>query len=451
MSHPDQRRSTVKLSLEPLAEDSPGASPDTASKPSATVCPKCGYQAKSADDPLLTKFGGLGECPQCGVIPKKYLEIQDQPPHSAPSTPLPRKKNGQSTGRQRKERRGGKSGLLIIGIAVVLAVGVFKLLKPKDAAKVAVDEAKEMMAKFPYDIRGDWHGRFIHEYQFDQGDQRWYQAHPEYELKHPRASGYYADFKINLVVDEHYTVKEIDWTHEHSSGKRFMISWATPASAEFVNERRQTSSKASDLERPFERYFMIQHDARTFSLDYADPAISLNSVPIPETALAGQAANVFRYDPKEQAMRAEVSAALIPAGKLDVPLNSIGKWLVSPSVYSSQGNCFSRYLDEAAKTMKQPVNGFFEDINCRFEVWPLTVQMTQAKLSVANMKVKSPFETQSVDETVYHLTAASTVRVSSNFAPTAEILFYRDGRKQVRIKDTVVVLGKPLQFQIDRR
>ena len=458
MPHRDQSRSTVTLSLEPLAEDSPGTSPQTDPKPTAMVCPKCGYQAKSADDPLLTKFGGLGECPQCGIIPKKYLEIQDQPPHSAPSTPLLRKKKGQSIGRQPKERRGGKSGLLIIGITVVLAIGVFKLLKPKDAARVMVDEAKEMMAKFPYDIRGDWRGQFIHEYQFNQGDQRWYQAHPEYELKHPRASGYYANYEISLVVDEHYTVKEIDWTHKHSSGERFMVSWIAPASAEFVNERRQASNRQSDLEKPFVRYFMIQYDARTFSLDYVDPvislndpAISLNSVPIPETTLADQAANVFRYDAKEQAMRAEVNAALIPAGKLDVPLNSIGKWLVPPNVHSSQGNCFSRYLDEAAKTMKQPVNNFFEDIDCRFEIWPLTVQMTQAKLSVETMKPKSPFETQSIDETVYHLTPASTVQVSSNFAPTAEILFYKDGRKQVRIKDTVVVLGKPLQFQIDRR
>lgn len=453
MPHRDQSRSTVTLSLEPLAKDSPGTSPQTDPKPTAMVCPKCGYQAKSADDPLLTKFGGLGECPQCGIIPKKYLEIQDQPPHSAPSTPLLRKKKGQSIGRQPKERRGGKSGLLIISITVVLAIGVFKLLKPKDAAQVMVDEAKEMMAKFPYDIRGDWRGQFIHEYQFDQGDQRWYQAHPEYDLKYPRASGYHADYKISLVVDEHYTVKEIDWTHKHDSGERFMVSWIAPASVEFVNERRQASNQQSDLERPFVRNFTIQHDAHIFSLNYANPEISLESVPVPETALAKQPANgVFRYDEKEQAMRAEVTATLIPAGKIDVPLNSIDKWLVGPdNTHSSRGGCFTKYLEEAAKKMKQPVNGFFEDIDCRFQVWPLTIQMTQTKLSVAYMQNPGPFAIQSQDDRIFHLTPASTVQVSSDFAPMAEILFYRDGRKLVRIKDTVVVLGTPLQFQIDRR
>ena len=36
-------------------------------------CPKCGYEATSTQDPLLSAHNGLGECPQCGIIVKKYL------------------------------------------------------------------------------------------------------------------------------------------------------------------------------------------------------------------------------------------------------------------------------------------------------------------------------------------------------------------------------------------
>lgn len=33
------------------------------------ICPKCDYEAKGDDDPLLTRFNGRGECPRCGYIP----------------------------------------------------------------------------------------------------------------------------------------------------------------------------------------------------------------------------------------------------------------------------------------------------------------------------------------------------------------------------------------------
>jgi len=37
------------------------------------VCPKCGYEAQSDADPLVTAHDGLGECPVCGIIVSKYL------------------------------------------------------------------------------------------------------------------------------------------------------------------------------------------------------------------------------------------------------------------------------------------------------------------------------------------------------------------------------------------
>ena len=63
-----------QLSLVPRAEDSTTAAVDSGETPPAElpVCPKCNYRAKQADDPLLTKYNGLGECPKCGVIPGNY-------------------------------------------------------------------------------------------------------------------------------------------------------------------------------------------------------------------------------------------------------------------------------------------------------------------------------------------------------------------------------------------
>lgn len=74
-----------QLSLVPRAEDSTTAAVDSGETPPAglPVCPKCGYRAKQADDPLLTKYNGLGECPKCGIIPRNYLAIQRERQDSA--------------------------------------------------------------------------------------------------------------------------------------------------------------------------------------------------------------------------------------------------------------------------------------------------------------------------------------------------------------------------------
>jgi hypothetical protein len=42
------------------------------------VCPGCGYEAMSSDDPLITAHDGEGECPQCGVVPKKVIKAQEE-------------------------------------------------------------------------------------------------------------------------------------------------------------------------------------------------------------------------------------------------------------------------------------------------------------------------------------------------------------------------------------
>lgn len=56
--------SGLSLADQPAAENEPVV---------PAVCPKCGYQALSASDPLVIAHDGLGECPACGIIVSKYL------------------------------------------------------------------------------------------------------------------------------------------------------------------------------------------------------------------------------------------------------------------------------------------------------------------------------------------------------------------------------------------
>ena len=65
----------VPVAPAPSAGGSSGAAPNgPPGKDPAGVCPNCGYQAFSADDPLISAHDGMGECPQCGAIPKRVLE-----------------------------------------------------------------------------------------------------------------------------------------------------------------------------------------------------------------------------------------------------------------------------------------------------------------------------------------------------------------------------------------
>lgn len=55
------------------------ATPEKNVDDSLRICPKCDYEAKGDDDPLLTRFNGRGECPKCGFIPtnKSMLSRQE--------------------------------------------------------------------------------------------------------------------------------------------------------------------------------------------------------------------------------------------------------------------------------------------------------------------------------------------------------------------------------------
>jgi len=71
----------AKINAPPVAVPTPPQSTET-----IKTCPKCGYQARLPNDPLLTAHQGQGECPACGVIVAKYVKTeQDSPETVAPT------------------------------------------------------------------------------------------------------------------------------------------------------------------------------------------------------------------------------------------------------------------------------------------------------------------------------------------------------------------------------
>lgn len=55
--------------LEP--ETAGATAPLEVKRPVLATCPACGYAADRREDPLISAYDGLGECPKCGVIPGK--------------------------------------------------------------------------------------------------------------------------------------------------------------------------------------------------------------------------------------------------------------------------------------------------------------------------------------------------------------------------------------------
>ena len=67
----------LELEAEKINAPSPVAvPPPPQSTETKKTCPKCGYQARLPNDPLLTAHQGQGECPACGVIVAKYVKAE---------------------------------------------------------------------------------------------------------------------------------------------------------------------------------------------------------------------------------------------------------------------------------------------------------------------------------------------------------------------------------------
>lgn len=56
------------------------------------VCPNCGYEAKSDQDPLITAHNGMGECPACGIVTARYGQQLKGPDRNSKLKKAARKK-----------------------------------------------------------------------------------------------------------------------------------------------------------------------------------------------------------------------------------------------------------------------------------------------------------------------------------------------------------------------
>lgn len=61
-----------------------------------TFCPNCGYRAKNDHDPLLTKYGGKGECPSCMIIVENFIKKQQQDKRQATEQKTTEQTNSES-------------------------------------------------------------------------------------------------------------------------------------------------------------------------------------------------------------------------------------------------------------------------------------------------------------------------------------------------------------------
>ncbi len=136
MNDKDESRFTPKLSLTPLVEDLEAKhQTETPMRGLKMICPKCGYRAKSSDDPLLTKFNGLGECPSCGIIPQKYLEKREKKNSANSADNSLAGKNSVN----RKHNVPISKVVVLSGIFAVLVPLVFLLKSPDTDTKVVLD------------------------------------------------------------------------------------------------------------------------------------------------------------------------------------------------------------------------------------------------------------------------------------------------------------------------
>ncbi len=97
------------------------------------VCPNCGYEATSDQDPLITAHDGMGECPACGIVVAKYRQQT-------------KNNSGRSTyQRPARKKPYMKIGLVVIALALSCLIYWFippmALLDPGDPTFGAVAES----------------------------------------------------------------------------------------------------------------------------------------------------------------------------------------------------------------------------------------------------------------------------------------------------------------------
>lgn len=133
-----------KLSLTPLDENLATSHPTETpgSQPEKLICPKCGYQAKDTDDPLLTKYKGLGECPKCGIIPKNYLSKNE----TKKLTPNQNSSHSRSNKNLIENNKNGRISRVAIFTGLFIGLVVLILMINPPANKVTSNDAAKSVA-----------------------------------------------------------------------------------------------------------------------------------------------------------------------------------------------------------------------------------------------------------------------------------------------------------------
>lgn len=174
-----------------------------------------------------------------------------------------------------------------------------------------------------------------------------------------------------------------------------------------------------------------------------------NAVKVP---LTDEKANgVFEYSKEQDALRAIVKVIVVPKMAKEAPRDAITTFTSTPRWAV---DCIHPYLSKGGQKLE---GGSYRGVTCEqltiFSAGSsgvnLDLKLTNVDIPVDAVVSKGPMQTP----------VANPVQLSSDskfifnfhgYEREAEVLFYRDGRKKLRIKDRKVS-EKPLEYDLERK
>ncbi len=379
------------------------------------VCPKCGYQRKPADS------GPAYECPHCGVIYEKHLARISQTVELEAERPPP------APGMSRKKRRGLAAASLA---AAAIAIGVGFVLFVQSASGVPA----KVVESFPYKIPGSWTGRIEHVYAGSGLD-----------------ADYRAEFMAHLVVDKDFKVESLSWTDAHTPFFRSEWSFTAPHGAEAAAEERDGNAGPG----AFRPLLQVKREEGDFAFHYAEPSDGEVTVDdkdvISGWRVEKKSNGVLEWDPKEEVIRGLVTVTLLPAGSYTLRKDGVKK-IYATGAWAWDG-CVKKAQEAGGEL--SPVAGYFENLDCASlsistgneAGFGFSLFVTKAKVSEEAGFSRSR---QTVLPDMIRLGPESSVRVDAGaIQRRAAILFYRDGRRLLKVLDRTLGDGTPLTFRLD--
>jgi len=400
-----------------------------------TVCPKCGYRHE-APGALPEK-----ECPKCGIIYEKYYARRKALEESAAEAPDPGPLSVPPANKPFPVRLAAAAVLILL----ISGVAVWKFTGGKHAAQATTPEsAEKVIRSFPYDIRGTYGARFTSE--FDGG-------------KSGPAHAYTSDFEASVTIDDRYRVSRLSWTDLHVTLARTQVRWETPSVAEIACEERAGGTPEKNRE-PFSQILTLRRIGSALALDFHRPSVGevvfdcKNAVAEP---LPGVEANgLFRYSKEQDALLAPVKVTVVPKGVIDVPRDAVSTFVGS----SFWGNtCIEAFRYKGGTALQMRDGGYLRNVGCeKLGIFAAGSGGVSILLNLRNVdiqygpiaKTSSPATQLPVPNPI-RLTPDSKFLFDFNrFERDAEVLFYRDGRKKLRIRDRNVA-EKPLEFDLAKQ